>query len=90
MRVARRDDVRAELARHGIETGVHYPLPCHLQPPLQQFADGPLPVAEQAASELLSLPMFPHLTDRQVDFVCEALSDVLQRMAVGPEPIHVQ
>jgi dTDP-4-amino-4,6-dideoxygalactose transaminase len=90
VRVARRDSVRAELARYGIETGVHYPLPCHLQPPLRQFADGPLPVAEQAASELLSLPMFPHLTDGQVDFVCEALSDVLQRMAASAELIDVE
>lgn len=90
VRVARRDDVRAELARYGIETRVHYPLPCHLQPPLRQFADGPLPVAEQAASELLSLPMFPHLTDGQIDFVCEALGDVVQRLATGTELIDVQ
>ena len=78
MRVARRDSVRAELARRRIQTGVHYPVPCHLQPPLRRFADGPLPVAEQAAGELLSLPMFPHLTDGQVDFVCEALCDALR------------
>ena len=68
MRVAGRDEVRAELARRGIQTGVHYPVPCHLQPPLRRFADRPLPVAEQAAGELLSLPMFPHLTDGQVEF----------------------
>ena len=77
MRVAGRDQVRAELARRGIQTGVHYPVPCHLQPPLRQFASHPLPVAEQAAGELLSLPMFPHMTDGQVDYVCEALRDVL-------------
>ena len=90
VRVAGRDAVRAELARRGIETGVHYPVPCHRQPPLRRFADGPLPVAEQAAGELLSLPMFPHLADGQVDFVCEALSGILQAMAVGPELIDVQ
>ena len=90
VRVAGRDAVRAELARRGIETGVHYPVPCHRQPPLRRFADHPLPVAEQAAGELLSLPMFPHLTDGQVDFVCEALSDILQEMSVGPELIDVQ
>ena len=78
VRVARRDSVRAELARRKIQTGVHYPVPCHRQPPLRRFADGPLPVAEQAAGELLSLPMFPHLTDGQVDFVCEALCDALR------------
>jgi dTDP-4-amino-4,6-dideoxygalactose transaminase len=78
VRVARRDMVRAELARQGIETGVHYPVPCHRQLPLRRFADGPLPVAEQAAGQLLSLPMFPHLTDDQADFVCEALCDAVR------------
>jgi len=85
IRVAARDRVRSELARRGIQTGVHYPVPCHLQPPLRRFGDGPLPVAEQAAGELLSLPMFPHMTDAQVDFVCEALSDVLADSAADPE-----
>ena len=85
VRVPLRDEVRLELAHRGIETGVHYPVPCHLQPPLRRFADGPLPVAEQAAAELLSLPLFPHMTDGQVDLVCEALSDALQLMPVGHE-----
>ena len=80
VRVAGSQIVRAELARRGIETGVHYPVPCHLQPPLRRFADGPLPVAERAASELLSLPMFPHMGQTEVEYVCEALSDVLQGM----------
>jgi dTDP-4-amino-4,6-dideoxygalactose transaminase len=78
VRVADRDGMREELARRGIETGVHYPLPCHLQPPLRRFADRPLPVAERAAGELLSLPMFPHQTDGQVDHVCDALVDTLR------------
>ena len=84
VRVAGRDGVRAQLARCGIQTGVHYPVPCHRQPPLQQFADRPLPVAERAAGQLLSLPMFPHLTDGQVDYVCDALGDVL-RETTGSE-----
>jgi dTDP-4-amino-4,6-dideoxygalactose transaminase len=83
VRVPRRDDVRTELANRHIATGVHYPVPCHLQPPLGRFADRPLPVAEQAAAELLSLPLFPHMTDSQVDLVCEALGDALQAMTVG-------
>ena len=90
MRVARRDSVRAELARRKIATGVHYPVPCHLQPPLRRYADGPLPVAEQAAGELLSLPMFPHLTDGQVDFVCEALCEALRKRTTSSELINVQ
>jgi dTDP-4-amino-4,6-dideoxygalactose transaminase len=90
VRVARRDSVRAGLARRNIETGVHYPVPCHLQPPLRRFAGDPLPVAEQAAGELLSLPMFPHLTDSQVDFVCDALCEALQTAAASSELINVQ
>jgi len=90
VRVTGRDQVRAELARRGIQTGVHYPVPCHQQPPLRRFADRPLPVAEQAAGELLSLPMFPHMTGEQVEFVCEALGDVLQERSPDPEFVDVQ
>jgi dTDP-4-amino-4,6-dideoxygalactose transaminase len=75
-RVADRDRVQAELSDRGIQTGVHYPVPCHQQPPLRRFADGPMPVAEQAAAEILSLPIFPHMTPGQVDVVCDALADV--------------
>jgi dTDP-4-amino-4,6-dideoxygalactose transaminase len=89
VRVADRDNIRTELARRGIQTGVHYPVPCHLQPPLQRFADRPLPVAEQAAGQLLSLPVFPHMTNGQVDLVCEALGDVLRGMSAGSELIDV-
>lgn len=90
VRVSRRDSVRAELARRGIQTGVHYPVPCHKQPPLLRLADRPLPVAEQAAGEVLSLPMFPHMTGRQVDCVCESLSLALRAAAVGSETADVQ
>jgi dTDP-4-amino-4,6-dideoxygalactose transaminase len=78
VRVPGRDSVRAELAKRGVQTGVHYPVPCTRQPPLRRFAERPLPAAEQAAGEILSLPMFPHMTDRQVDYVCESLSAALR------------
>lgn len=90
VRVPRRDSVRAELAQRGIQTGVHYPVPCHKQPPLRWLAERPLPVAEQAASELLSLPMFPHMTDCQVDYVCESLSGALRAAAVTPDASNVR
>jgi dTDP-4-amino-4,6-dideoxygalactose transaminase len=90
VRLTRRDSVRAELARRGIQTGVHYPVPCHMQPPLRRFAERPLPVTEQSAGELLSLPMFPHLTDRQVDFVCESLCGALRAATVSSEPVHAR
>jgi dTDP-4-amino-4,6-dideoxygalactose transaminase len=90
IRVPGREIVGAELARRGIQTGVHYPVPCTRQPPLRRFADRPLPVAEQAAGELLSLPMFPHMTDRQVDYVCESLPGALRAAAERSETADVQ
>ena len=89
VRVPGRDALRAELGRRGIETGVHYPVPCHRQPPLRRFADRPLPVAERAAGQLMSLPLFPHLTEDQVDLVCECLGGALAKMTAGPELIDV-
>jgi dTDP-4-amino-4,6-dideoxygalactose transaminase len=81
VRVPERDRVRAELLSRGIQTGVHYPVPCHRQPPLARFAAGPLPAAEQVAAELISLPIFPHMTDEQVDLVCDQLAGVLAAMS---------
>jgi dTDP-4-amino-4,6-dideoxygalactose transaminase len=64
IRVANRDQVQAQLMQAGIGTGIHYPVPIHLQ---KAYADlgyrkGDLPVTEILASEFLSLPMFPNLT----------------------------
>lgn len=73
VRTPRRTEVMAALATAGVETGIHYPVPCHLQEPYREFAREALPVAEQAAREILSLPMFPHLTADQVSFVCDTL-----------------
>ncbi|KRE32497.1 glutamine--scyllo-inositol aminotransferase [Mycobacterium sp. Soil538] len=72
IRVEDRASVAAEFERQGIGWGIHYPIPCHRQPAYQEFAE-PLPVAEQAAAQILSLPMSPTLTDAQVDRVCEVL-----------------
>ena len=76
VRVRDRDRVRAALADRDIATGIHYPLPCHLMRPYRPFADGPLPGAEAAATEILSLPMFPHMTDEQLSLVCAGLADL--------------
>jgi len=74
-RIPDRERVRQQLTAMGIETGIHYPIPCHRQAPYVRFATGPLPVSEAAAQEILSLPMFPHLSDHQVARVCEALQE---------------
>jgi dTDP-4-amino-4,6-dideoxygalactose transaminase len=80
VRTKQRDAAVSGLARAGVETGVHYPIPCHLQGPFRGRAQAPLPVAELAAREVLSLPMFPNMTSRQVAYVCETLSAILTPM----------
>jgi dTDP-4-amino-4,6-dideoxygalactose transaminase len=70
-----RDAVRAALEADGIGTGIHYPLPIHLQEAYRSLGLGPgsMPVTEAAARRILSLPMFPEITREQVDYVAEAL-----------------
>jgi dTDP-4-amino-4,6-dideoxygalactose transaminase len=80
VRHARRDDLRAHLERHGIGTGLHYPVPLHLQ---KCYADlgyraGSLPHAEAAARECLSLPIYPEMSDQQVDYVADHVLSFFQ------------
>ena len=78
VRVARRDVVRKALAAQMVETGVHYPIPCHLQEPYERFTRGRLPEVELAAQEVLSLPLFPHITETQVRRVAACLNRCAQ------------
>ncbi len=68
VRATRRERLREFLLAHGIHTGVHYPVPLHLQPAFERYGPGPggLPVAERAAGEILSLPMGPFLPEADV------------------------
>jgi dTDP-4-amino-4,6-dideoxygalactose transaminase len=80
MRTSRRDELRAWLADHGVGTAVFYPEPLHLQPAFRELLPTPprLPVAEQAAREVLCLPIFEQLGDREVDRVCELIGDFFE------------
>jgi dTDP-4-amino-4,6-dideoxygalactose transaminase len=71
VRLRNRDATRAQLQAAGIQTGVHYPIPIHLQPAYADlgYGAGDFPVAEQVAREVLSLPMFPEMTTAQVEEV---------------------
>jgi dTDP-4-amino-4,6-dideoxygalactose transaminase len=73
-RVQDRDRLRAVLSETGVGTGVHYPTPCHLMGPYAPFAHEPMPVAEAAAGQLLSLPMYPHLDPEDVSYVAEKVN----------------
>jgi dTDP-4-amino-4,6-dideoxygalactose transaminase len=70
-----REDLRQRLAEVDIQTGVHYPIPIHLQPAYRTlgYQSGDLPVTEQLAERILSLPMFPDLTDDQQRAVADAI-----------------
>jgi dTDP-4-amino-4,6-dideoxygalactose transaminase len=71
-----RDAVRAKLGEAGVDSGIHYPAPLHLQPAYAGLGYGPgsFPVAEAMAPRLLSLPMFPELTAGQQEYVAEQLA----------------
>ena len=79
-----RDRLAAALAAHGIATGLHYPVPIHLQEACRSLGvgKGSFPVTEQVAARVLSLPMYPELRPDQVERVAEELRDVL---ASAPE-----
>lgn len=79
VRVRERDRVQHELASVGVATGIHYPTPCHLMAPYAAFADGPLPVAESAAAEVMSLPMYPQLDPDDVRYVAHRLNEIAPR-----------
>jgi dTDP-4-amino-4,6-dideoxygalactose transaminase len=70
---ARRDAIRDTLAAAGIATAIHYPTPIHLQRAYAHLRQAGCPVAERAAKEMISLPMFPDLTIAQVDHVADVL-----------------
>lgn len=77
VRSAQRDQIRATLAKHDIETGLHYPLPLPLQPALARLgqAGDEFPATERWASELLSLPMFPELEPDEIALVGEVIAE---------------
>ncbi len=74
-----RDQVRTQLQQRGIGTALYYPLPLHLQPVYANlgYSVGSLPVTEQVAQEVISLPMFPELTAAQQEQVLYGLKDLL-------------
>jgi dTDP-4-amino-4,6-dideoxygalactose transaminase len=85
VQVEAREHIRRELERAGIATGLHYPVPLHLQEAYAALGHGrgAFPVSEQVAERCLSLPMFPHMSDAQVDGVAEALAHALAARAVA-------
>ena len=78
---AKRDAFRAKLEQNGVQSGVHYPTPVHLQPAYAHVKTPSLPESERAAREELSLPMFPELSDPEVSSVIDAVAKVARELA---------
>jgi dTDP-4-amino-4,6-dideoxygalactose transaminase len=77
--VVERQQIQEQLTAAGIQTGIHYPIPCHLQPAFTDlgYQIGDFPQAEKQAKQILSLPMYPGLSHSQVKEVVAALASIL-------------
>jgi len=80
VQVANRDRLRTRLLEHEIATGIHYPVPLHLQAAYAGlgYQKGEFPVSERLAKEIVSLPMYPQLQPNQVDFVLSKLIEFVE------------
>jgi len=79
IRVQQRDELQQYLKDRGIGTGIHYPIPLHLQKAYHTlgYREGDFPIAETTAREILSLPMFPSLTPAEQEYVAENVLEYL-------------
>lgn len=79
IRVPRRDEMLEHLKSHGVGAGIHYPVPVHRQPAYlkEGYGDISLPVTEQMANEVVSLPMYPELNSEQIEYVAQAVKEAL-------------
>jgi dTDP-4-amino-4,6-dideoxygalactose transaminase len=77
VRVADREALQAHLAEAGIGTGIHYPIPLHLQKAYQHlnYKKGDFPITEKVALEIVSLPMFPQLKPEQLALVSSSVKE---------------
>ena len=77
--VNRRDDVRAQLQERGVQTNIHYPLPIHLQKPYQAlgYERGDFPHAESACERVISMPLYPEMSNEQAAYAAETLKEIV-------------
>lgn len=84
LRTALRDQLLEGLSEAGIGCGIHYPVPCHLQEAFDELPKSRLPVSEGAAGEMLSLPMWPQITDGQIHEIVDRIGSLLERVGEVP------
>jgi dTDP-4-amino-4,6-dideoxygalactose transaminase len=73
----RRDELQNYLKEHGVFTGIHYPIPVHLQKSMDYlgYKEGDFPVTEHAVTQILSLPMYAELTDEEINYVAKTVAE---------------
>ena len=74
-----RQQLQEQLTAVGIQTGIHYPIPCHLQPAYRYlgYQQGDFPNAETLCEEIVSLPMYPGISEEQIDIVVEQITAII-------------
>jgi dTDP-4-amino-4,6-dideoxygalactose transaminase len=79
IRTQKRDELQKYLSENGINTGLHYPIPLHLQNAYKRsgLTNGSYPVTEKVSNEILSLPMFPNLAGEQIEYVSQKIKAFL-------------
>jgi len=85
VQVPQRDEVVAHLRENGVQVGIHYPIPLHLQPAYEHLGmkPGTLPVTEAVADRCISLPIFAEMTQEQVSFVVEKVKEALVKVGAS-------
>jgi dTDP-4-amino-4,6-dideoxygalactose transaminase len=76
VQVPQRDELQAWLKTQGVSTGIHYPVPVHLQQAMGflGYRTGDLPVTERATAGILSLPMYAELTEAEIEYVVNQIT----------------
>jgi dTDP-4-amino-4,6-dideoxygalactose transaminase len=87
IRTPKRDELRAWLETKGVGTGMHYPIPIHLQEAWRQYGGGDysLPITERITKEIISLPMYPELSHDEVRYVCDCIREFTESKIVAAE-----
>lgn len=82
IRTSKRDPLAIYLNKNGISTGLHYPIPIHLQKAYKDLghSKGDFPISEGLSGEVLSLPMFPELEESQIEFICESIKKFFKNL----------
>ncbi|MCK4979757.1 MAG: DegT/DnrJ/EryC1/StrS family aminotransferase [Candidatus Delongbacteria bacterium] len=80
IRTEKRDELLKFLNDNGIGAGIHYPIPLHMQPVFEYlgYSIGDFPVTEKIASEIISLPIFPEITDEQIEYIIDKVKEFFE------------